>query len=32
VGAVIRDVTARRARERETMRRRSEAGTGRATV
>jgi PAS domain S-box len=32
VGAVIRDVTARRARERDTMRRRSEAGTGRATV
>ncbi|MET9408472.1 PAS domain S-box protein [Streptomyces sp. NPDC002935] len=32
VGAVIRDVTARRAREREMMRRRSEAGAERATV
>ncbi|MFE9875824.1 PAS domain S-box protein [Streptomyces sp. NPDC005784] len=32
VGAVIRDVTARRAREREMMRRRSEAGADRATV
>ncbi|MFJ6837749.1 PAS domain S-box protein [Streptomyces sp. NPDC091209] len=32
VGAVIRDVTARRARERELMRRRSEAAADRATV
>ncbi|WRZ89507.1 PAS domain S-box protein [Streptomyces sp. NBC_01007] len=32
VGAVIRDVTARRAREREMMRRRSETGADRAAV
>jgi PAS domain S-box-containing protein len=32
VGAVIRDVTARRARERESMRRRSETGADRANV
>ncbi|MFF3612886.1 PAS domain S-box protein [Streptomyces sp. NPDC002580] len=32
VGAVVRDVTARRSRERELMRRRAETGTDRATV
>jgi PAS domain S-box-containing protein len=32
VGAVVRDVTARRARERESMRRRAETGTDRPTV